>query len=175
MKGTIRGIGIGLFLAGATYTVVDYLNIPATPADTTQYKETIQDLEAKLKTANEQNSILEKQVGTEQEKPPEQTAPTENPEPAEQPSTETPITESTTETSDPAVVSGTVFIYEGVSLYDIGKQVEDAGIIQNSRELELFLSKPEYATTIQKGQFDLTSDMTIEEMALVLTGKKVEN
>ena len=70
-------------------------------------------------------------------------------------------------------MTGTIYIYESVSLYDIGKQAEDLNIIKNGRELELFLAKPEYSRSIQIGAFELSSDMTLEQMAKILTGKKL--
>ena len=81
-------------------------------------------------------------------------------------------TEQTTEDAADHVISATIYIYENMSLYSIGQQIEDEGIISNGRELELYLSKPEFARSIQKGAFDLSSDMTIEQIANILTGKK---
>ncbi len=162
MKKTLRGLGIGLFLAGAVFTAMDYSDTPPTPQTTAQYNEKIHALEQQLKQANEKIATLEE--AEQQETPPKDsvtsTEETKTEEPAE-----------TTDEPEAEKVSGTIYVYEGVSLYDIGKQAEDAGIIQNSRELELFLAKPEYAKSIQKGQFELSSDMTLEEMALILTGK----
>ena len=78
----------------------------------------------------------------------------------------------TKETKEDDVVSATIYIYENMSLYSIGQQVENEGIISNGRELELYLSKPEYSRSIQKGAFDLRSDMTIKQIATILTGTK---
>lgn len=183
MKRTLRGLGIGLFLAGALYTVLDYLESPANPETVAQYKQTIQELEMQLKTAKEQVSVLEKQVNTTDQvttdEPVKETISEELTD-AEEPDADTvPVKtvelDQKEDATDEKVVTGTIFIYEGVSLYDIGKQAEDVGIVRSSRELELFLAKPEYAKSIQKGQFDLTSDMTLEEMAKILTGKTISN
>ena len=82
------------------------------------------------------------------------------------------VTEPSTDTKETKedVVSATIYIYENMSLYSIGQQVENEGIISNGRELELYLSKPEYSRSIQKGAFDLSSDMTIEQIAKILIG-----
>ena len=88
--------------------------------------------------------------------------------------TKTEQIDNTEPSSEENVRHGTILIYEGVTLYDVGKQAEDAGIIENGRELELYLSKPEYARSLQIGQFDLHSTMTLEQMAKILTGKKIE-
>ena len=85
------------------------------------------------------------------------------------------VTEQSTDTKETKkddVISATIYIYENMSLYSIGQQVENEGIISNGRELELYLSKPEYSRSIQKGAFDLRSDMTIKQIATILTGTK---
>ena len=158
MKKTLRGIGIGLFLAGALFTLLGRIDQPISEEKTSTYKEKITQLEQQLADANEQITRLQD--------------PTTD-EPIEITSEEKDNTQAN-ETKDEDLVYGTVMIYEGVSLYDIGKQAEDAGVIKNGRELELYLAKPEYSRSIQKGHFELHSGMTLEQMAKTLTGKKVE-
>ncbi|MGM9951638.1 MAG: hypothetical protein ACI33P_15995 [Lysinibacillus sp.] len=164
MKKLLRGIGIGLFLAGALFTLLDVSNEPLTEERTGALEEEVAELQRRLAEANEEMASLK-----------EAASPTEKAEEGQGETTdEQAAPANQAETGESKAVSGTIYIYEGVSPYDIGKQAEDAGIIANSRELELFLSKPEYARSIQKGQFDLNSDMSIEEMAKTLTGKKVD-
>lgn len=161
MKKMLRGMGIGLFLAGALFTVLDFSNEPLTEE---KAEEEITELQRQLADANEEIASLKEAASPTEEAKVGQSEPTvEQASPANQ-----------AENGESKAVSGTIYIYEGVSLYDIGKQAEDAGIIANSRELELFLSKPEYARSIQKGQFELNSDMSIEDMAETLTGKKAD-
>lgn len=166
MKSFLRTFGIALFLVGALLTVGKQWKIPLLSneavADTKRQDAFIQELEQQLNVANAQVAELQQAIAkTEQAKQENVTE-----EPAED--------EEATSEIDEDVVSGIVYIYEGVSIYDIGKQVEDLGILANGRELELFLSKPEYSRSIQKGQFELHSAMTLEQMARTLTGKKVE-
>lgn len=157
-------MGIGLFLAGASFTLLNFLNPSITQQTDVAYKKEVAELQQKLDQANEEIASLKEGVpsvgGTEESSNKETAGETGS------------STEEDTEESQG--ISGTVYIYEGVSLYDIGKQAEDAGIIENSRELELYLAKPEYSRSIQKGQFELNSNMTIEEMAKILTGKSAE-
>ncbi|KGR81575.1 hypothetical protein [Lysinibacillus odysseyi] len=161
MKKLLRGIGIGLFLAGAALTVLDLMDSPLSQESNAINEKEISALQQQLADANKEIASL-KAAST-----PSATAQNESEKAAEQePSANKP------ETAEPTAISGTIYIYEGVSLYDIGKQAEDAGIIANGRELELFLSKPDYSRSIQKGQFELSSTMTLEEMAKTLTGKK---
>ena len=161
MKKLLRGMGIGLFLAGALFTVLDVSDEPLTEE---RAEEEIAELQRQLADANEEIASLK-----------EAASPTEE---AKEGQNEATVGQASppNQAGDgkSKAISGTVYIYEGVSLYDIGKQAEDAGIIANSRELELFLSKPEYARSIQKGQFELNSDMSIEEMAKTLTGKSAD-
>ncbi|WPK11476.1 hypothetical protein R6U77_16515 [Lysinibacillus louembei] len=162
MKSFLRTFGIALFLVGALLTIGKQLHIPMfsygeANGDTKKQEARIQELEQQLVKANAQ--VVELQQANEQQEISKE-EPAEN---TEQPSK-----------VESDVVSGVVDIYEGISIYDIGKKVEDLGILANGRELELFLSKPEYSRSIQKGQFELHSAMTLEQMARTLTGKKVE-
>ena len=169
MKKTLRGIGIGLFLAGATFTMIQQFDEPISQEKASTYKKEIKDLEQQLAEAKEQltNSETSAPITDTVEAKQENTNNTK-----EQQSTEQ--IDNTEQSSEKNGVYGTILIYEGVTAYDIGKQVEDAGIIENGRELELYLSKPEYARSLQIGQFELHSDMTLEQMAKILTGKKAE-
>ena len=169
MKKTLRGIGIGLFLAGATFTVIQQFDEPISQEKSSTYKKQIKDLEQQLAEAKEQLT------NTETSAPITDTTETEQKNTnntVEQQATEQ--IDKTEQSSEENIVHGTILIYEGVTAYDVGKQAEDAGIIENGRELELYLSKPEYARSLQIGQFELHSDMTLEQMAKTLTGKKVE-
>ena len=169
MKKTLRGIGIGLFLAGATFTVIQQFDEPISQEKASTYKKEIKDLEQQLAEAKEQltNSETSAPITATVEAKQENTNNTKEQQVTEQ-------IDNTEQSSEKNGVYGTILIYEGVTAYDIGKQVEDAGIIENGRELELYLSKPEYARSLQIGQFELYSDMTLEQMAKTLTGKKVE-
>lgn len=169
MKKTLRGIGIGLFLAGATFTVIQQFDEPISQEKASTYKKEIKDLEQQLVEAKEQLTNLETSapITATVEAKQENTNNTKEQQATEQ-------IDDTEQSSEKNGVYGTILIYEGVTAYDIGKQVEDAGIIENGRELELYLSKPEYARSLQIGQFELHSAMTLEQMAKILTGKKVE-
>jgi len=172
MKKTLRGIGIGLFLAGATFTVIQQFDEPISQEKASTYKKQIKDLEQQLAEAKEQltNTEISAPIADIADTAETEQKNTNNTE--EQQAIEK--IDSTEQSSEENGVYGTILIYEGVTAYDIGKQVEDAGIIENGRELELYLSKPEYARSLQIGQFELHSAMTLEQMAKILTGKKVE-
>lgn len=160
MKQSIRAFGIGLFIAGALFTLLgSKLDNTAKSEDVSSYKEQIKELEQQLTAA----------TAVEADSAPATSTPLDN-----EPTTpETPTDTVVTNANDKDITTGTVYVYEGMSLYDIGKQVEDLGVVQNGREVELYLSKPEYSRSLQKGVFDLHSGMTIEEISKTLTGKKI--
>ena len=169
MKKTLRGIGIGIFLVGATFTVIQQFDEPISQEKASTYKNQIKDLEQQLAEAKEQltNTETAAPIAATAEAEQKNTDNTEEQQATEQ-------IDKAEQSSEENGVYGTILVYEGVTAYDIGKQAEDAGIIENGRELELYLSKPEYARSLQIGQFELHSTMTLEQMAKTLTGKKVE-
>lgn len=163
MKKSLRAFGIGIFLVGAIFSFSgkNATSLHSSNEESKMKKE-IASLEKQLANANNEINQLkaaknnEDSVTTEEEQANENKA------------------NSETQTNSNDIVTGTIFIYERMSIYDIGKQVEDIGVLNNGRELELFLSKPEYSRSIQKGQFELDSSMTIEQMARTITGKTVQ-
>lgn len=167
MKSSLRAFGIGLFVAGATIALVDLFSIEAVSEqkDIAIYEQQLKDYENQItlltEQLKEQNATTETGTGTNTSKKPEK-----------QTIEQTNRSEETVNSQE--VTEGTIYIYEDVSIYTIGQQAEDLGIVSNGRELELFLSKPDYARSIQKGAFELNSDMTIEQMAKVLTGQSIE-
>ena len=166
MKLQLKYLGIGFFLAGAIFSVSSHFSIPFLSAEEKQVK-----TDTALKKELEQSQVEIKELK-------EQIAKLEASHTEDQSSTDegekeaTNDTNSSSEQTASTIVEATIYIYEDLSLYDIGKQAEDLKLVKNGRELELFLSKREYARSVQKGQFDLNSSMTIEEIANIITGKK---
>ena len=171
MKKTMRAFGIGVFLAGAALAGYDQLFPDQQTADTRALEKQIKQYEQQI---DELTSQLEKQNTAEEVASVSTAETTENTKNPSDVSVDT--VKDSDETSQPSedVVQATIYIYENVSIYTIGQQAEDLGLVKNGRELELFLAKPEYARSIQKGAFDLRSDMTIEEIAKAITGKKLD-
>lgn len=168
MKKTMRAFGIGVFLAGATLAGYNEL-FPNEQAKNTKA------LEKQIKQYEQQIEQLTKQLDKQDTKKEAAVADnvkaTESHNDISNTSTEKGKDSDEVTQSSEDVVQATIYVYENVSIYTIGQQAEDLGIVQNGRELELFLAKPEYSRSIQKGAFDLRSDMTIEEIAKTLTGK----
>lgn len=158
-KSSLRAFGIACFLIGAIYTSIDtfHLSIPFITTSNNietdkQYEETISKLETKLAEAKKQITALKEEnsvVAIQQE-------------------------ESKTVTSkatNPELISGTLYIYSGLTPAEVATKLKEMGIVKNSVEIELFLAQPEYAKSIQKGQFEVNSSMTVEEIANIITGK----
>ncbi|MEG0384199.1 MAG: hypothetical protein RR642_05535 [Solibacillus sp.] len=158
MKTSFRAFGIGLFIAGASFTVYEKFGPNDATQDVSQYEE-------QLEAYEQQIAKLEKQLKAGNESNVASKEPKNN-----APKTDQPNSSS----DDQDVITRTIYIYENMSLYDIGQQLEAEQIVKNGREIELYLSKPEFSRSIQKGAFELHADMTVDQIAKILTGKKVE-
>lgn len=164
-RSSLRGFGIACLLVGIIYTGVDkfFPNVHSASDETVaQYEEKIAQLESELQDAKQQLSTIEQAPSHSDEIE-------ENEDPMMNASTESIPDEATSHNED--VIEGTLYIYSGLTPYEVSKKLEDIGIIQNAVEMELFLAQPQYSRSIQKGQFEVNSSMTIEEIANLITGK----
>lgn len=164
-KSSLRAFGIACFVIGLVITFSERFNLPIASSNETgheeQYTSKIAQLEQQLKDANEQ--LAQKEQSEQTEQPTNEEA-TEDAKPAEEKTTEV-------EKTAAGIVTETLYIYGGLKPAEVAQKLKDLGIIKNSVEMELFLAQPEYATTLQKGQFKLNSSMSIEEIANIITGK----
>lgn len=140
-KQSIRSFGIALFLVGAGIYGTNLLNIPV-PGLTIATDDT-QQLQQQVKQLEEQ---LAQDSATKQ---------TEQATAAEQ------------ATND--VAESKLIIYRGITGYEISKKLQDAAIIDNAIDFELFLVNGGYSTRLQIGEFRLNSDMSYKEIAEILT------
>ncbi len=74
-------------------------------------------------------------------------------------------------TTAAAVVNKTITIRSGSSGNAIAKQLQQAGIIADSKEFLKVVDKLGVATRLQVGTFTLSSNMSYEEIARILSGK----
>lgn len=160
-KSSIRAFGIACFLIGASFLL--FVKNDSKTVASKEYEQRINTLEQQLELANEQIQLLEE---AKQSIESTETKETIEEETIVQQENETSVqNESSNETA-----KATLHIYSGLTAYDIGKKLEDLGIVKNGLEMELYLAKPEFAKYIQIGQFELDSSMTIEEIANIITG-----
>lgn len=141
-KQSIRSFGIALFLVGAGIYGTNLLNIPV-PGLTIATDDT-QQLQQQVKQLEEQ---LAQASATKQ--------------------TEQATTAAEQATND--VAESKLIIYRGITGYEISKKLQDAGIIDNAIDFELFLVNGGYSTRLQIGEFRLNSDMSYKEIAEILT------
>ncbi|MGM0844242.1 MAG: hypothetical protein ACQEUT_04625 [Bacillota bacterium] len=63
----------------------------------------------------------------------------------------------------------TLTVSSGMTPMEIGRKLEDEGIIKNSSDLNSYLVKSGLADKIQIGDYQLHSEMTLEEISTILT------
>lgn len=154
-KQSIRAFGIAVFLVGALIYSMNTLGIalPGMGVPDAAAQKEIASLEEQLEKANEQLTKQEEPAKTTTK----QQAATAKEEQADE-------SDGTSEDIDV-----TLTIYRGITSYDISRKLEDAGIIDNALEFELFLANGGYSKRLQIGEFTITSDMDDEEIAALIT------
>lgn len=138
---SFRAFGIAVFLIGAFIYSMNMLSIPLPGINGTDTaaQKEIQALQDKLAAAAKQ-----------QEKAGE--APDSTP-------------SAQAETS----ATVTLTIYRGITSYDISRKLQDAGIIDNALQFELFLVNGGYSKRLQIGDFTIANDMSDEDIATLIT------
>lgn len=170
-RSSIRAFGIALFLVGAFYTAIDQFNIPlsslgisdASIRDANANKE-VKKLTVELKNANKTIASLQSKL---KETNTKNTAAN-----TEQSKETTNETQSNSNTEPQAEATYTLEIYRNMTPYAIGEKLEDAGIIENAIEIEMFLARDEYRGRLQIGAFNLNASMTLKEIADTITKTK---
>ncbi|KGR74601.1 hypothetical protein [Ureibacillus sinduriensis] len=170
-KSSLRAFGIACFVIGALITLSQKSGMPfisqTKTEDDENYKARIVQLEQQLNEANEQLTLLKEDQQAAQRT---EDAIMDEQLPEEENSLDTASENGPTDEN----VVGTLYIYGGLTPAEVAQKLKDIGIISNSVEMELFLAQPEYATSIQKGQFQLNSSMSIEQIANIITGRTTE-
>jgi hypothetical protein len=77
--------------------------------------------------------------------------------------------ESIEEKENPTVIEYTLTIAPGMNSIDIADTLEEANIIDNSEEFQQFLEENGYSTFIQIGDFTLHNQMSLDEIAKIIT------
>lgn len=92
-------------------------------------------------------------------------------------STEEPTTETTTEptTTEPPTTTQSniskceLTVNSRTTSHDVAYALQAAGIVDDAEALDAFLCNNGYATKIQNGTYTITSDMTYEDIAKIIT------
>lgn len=90
-------------------------------------------------------------------------APTPTDEPVAEPTKEAVPTES--------VVRAQVTVVKGNTASKVCRMIEEAGIVKDWEELRDYLKSRDLVNEINVGTFNLSSDMTLEQIAKIITGK----
>jgi len=155
----IRAFGIALFLVGALIALATRFDFSiGLPTKASTNGEQVMELQKKLAQANQEIASLKEQI---KQAPKENT---EKPKPSES------INKSVDSSNNTATM--TLQIYSGMAPYTVAKKLEDGGIIDNSVEMELLLANAKYARSLQIGSYEVSSSMSLEEIARLITGKK---
>lgn len=158
-KSSFRAFGTAFFLIGAIMVIGEKFQLPFLSTESSSDQEEMTKLEQQLSAAKKQITILEETIETESV--------------SNELELESDNEQSNVHTKkDTDVSTKTLYIYDGLTLSDIAQKLKDLGIIKNSVEMELFLAQKDYAKSIQIGQFELNSNMTVEEIANIITGKE---
>ncbi|MFZ3588156.1 hypothetical protein ACOI1C_02530 [Bacillus sp. DJP31] len=62
-------------------------------------------------------------------------------------------------------------IKEGMNSPDVSEELENANIIESAKQLEEYLQTMDWESSIQIGIFEVKSEMTLEEIAKIITKK----
>lgn len=152
MKTAIRAFGIGLFVAGASLSLVQMKDEAngqkTTKATETLPKDTVSIKETELRALKDSITKLEKEnKDLLSNKAPEKKAP-------------------------PAVISYTVDVRAGMGTSEVSKTLHSAGVIKNANDFESFIVNAGKSSAIQLGKSEVSSDMTQEEILQILTKRK---
>ncbi|WP_079708497.1 hypothetical protein [Paraliobacillus ryukyuensis] len=165
MKQILRSFALGLLTAtvllGVFYMLDNDKELKDNQTGTLSTEEMKQELEAQGYTVEgiaeqqpeEENTADQKQKDQDQENDNEETSPSE---------------EQQTPPKEIRIYS--LHIESGMTISEIAGVLANASIIEDENALISFLNKNDYATSIQIGTFELTSEMSIDEIAATITG-----
>ncbi|WP_246945889.1 hypothetical protein [Bacillus pinisoli] len=166
-KGSLRGFSIGILLATALLTITLYTSENTTIENTAQPL-TDEDVKRYLSEANqtaitnEEHSRL-KELETENQQLKKQLA---------QATTQKEAVEESKEKDENKSEPEIKYIFEikqGMTTPEISKKLEDLNIIKNSTDLSNYLKDKGWEGSIQIGTFELSSTMSVEEIAKIIT------
>ena len=82
-------------------------------------------------------------------------------------------TEAPTPTPTPAaeVITAVIVVERGNTATVVCNKIQEAGVLEDGRVLRTYLVNNNLTDYINIGQYTLSSDMSVEEMADILTGR----
>ncbi len=148
MKQVLRSFAIGILTATIILGVIYYMNIQQTSTKETNELSTAQmkqELESQGYTVSTKSGTTDKEQTTTQ-------------------------TDEETDTNDEENESMDIYTYiltieSGMTISSVASSLVEGNILEESTSIIEYLRENNYGTNIRVGQFELTSDMTLEEIA----------
>ncbi|SDM86264.1 YceG-like family protein [Psychrobacillus sp. OK028] len=155
MNKTIRNIGIGLFLAGAAFQIEGILTDEDITSTNAISQESYDQAQQELTDVKKQLAQLQLDLNSAQQ--------AQTNEPEDTTTTESPAEPTTSE------LAMTLSIQVGMTSSEISAKLQEEGIIQNSVDLDNYLSDQGLAGRIQVGNYELTPSMSLKQIAETIT------
>lgn len=83
--------------------------------------------------------------------------------------TDEPVSEPADENTDDSE-SVTITVVGGDSSWSVSKRMEEAGLIESASDFDKYLCQNGYDKRIRLGNYEITKDMSYEQMAKIITG-----
>ena len=171
LKYYLRGLGIGIVVTVLVMMAVLGNKQPMTDAEVKARAKELGMIENTIiKDVANKNEDVVSDEKVDEETPDVETEIEDEPveektdEPAEEP-IEEPADENTDDSE-----SVTITVVGGDSSWSVSKRMEEAGLIESASEFDKYLCQNGYDKRIRLGNYEITKDMSYEQMAKIITG-----
>ena len=175
LKYYLRGLGIGIVVTVLVMMAVLGNKQPMTDAEVKARAKELGMIENTIiKDAANKNEDVVSDEKVDEETPDVETEIEDEPaeekieEPIEEPIDE-PIDEPADENTDESE-SVTITVVGGDSSWSVSKRMEEAGLIESASDFDKYLCQNGYDKRIRLGNYEITKDMSYEQMAKIITG-----
>ncbi|MGG0658615.1 endolytic transglycosylase MltG [Rummeliibacillus pycnus] len=159
MKSTLRSIGIGVFLAGSIMAINHQLDQKNTSKIITTLKSTDGDQKGTVVIKKSELAALKKDAADAKA----QLAKIQ---------TDYNSLKADQTSKKDTVKSYTLVIKRGMGTAEVSKALKDGGIVKNDAEFERYIINKNQVKNIQIGDYQLTSNMTNDEILKIITKAK---
>lgn len=174
-KKNLRALALGFFLSGSLIAGYQYLEGDEEISPEANNNQEVEELKEEIVYLEEQLASIEVAQATEELEETEEQPEESEEEPIDEPSDEenSEENEESEEEEEPEeeVITATVTLQDGQPSSVATQQLADAGIIEDRLEFDLFLDNNDYAVLVRPGTYEVTSEMSFEEIAATLRGQ----
>ena len=183
LKYYLRGLGIGIVVTVLVMMAVLGNKQPMTDAEVkarakelgmientiikdvaNKNEDVVSDEKVDEETSDVETEIEDEPVEEKTDEPVSEPAEEKVDEPAEEP-IEEPADENTDDSE-----SVTITVVGGDSSWSVSKRMEEAGLIESASDFDKYLCQNGYDKRIRLGNYEITKDMSYEQMAKIITG-----